>query len=74
MTVNQLVVGSIPTAGAIIEDKMWVLLVISYISEYNDYKVTEFNRYANQNQCIINQTVLESTFKDNEKAVCIKGL
>ena len=50
---------------------MWVLFVLSFIPEYNEYKVTEFNRYVSQKQCEINQAVLEATFEQNEKAICV---
>lgn len=50
---------------------MWVLFVISYIADYDDYKITEFNRYETQNFCNINQAVLESSFTDNEAATCV---
>ena len=50
---------------------MWILFVLSFIPEYNEYKVTEFNRYDSQKQCLINQAVLEATFEQGEKAICV---
>jgi|14_taG_2_1085336.scaffolds.fasta_scaffold03127_13 hypothetical protein len=49
---------------------MWILFVISFIPEYNDYKVVEFNRYNTRQQCDINQAVLRATFEDNELTAC----
>lgn len=49
---------------------MWVLLVMSYVLEVDDYKLTEFNRYDTRKQCDINVAVLEATFENNEVAIC----
>jgi hypothetical protein len=49
---------------------MWVLFVVSFIAEQNEYKVTEFNRYITQQQCSINAAVLEATFENDEGVVC----
>ena len=50
---------------------MWVLFVISYIAEYDDYKITEFARYETQNFCNATQAVLESNFSENEATTCV---
>lgn len=50
---------------------MWTLLIISFIQEHNDYKVTRFNDYVTEQQCTINRAVLDATFTEGEKAVCV---
>jgi hypothetical protein len=50
---------------------MWILLVVSFISEHNEFKVTEFSRYESEQQCFINQTVLKASFTEGEKAICV---
>ena len=50
---------------------MWILFVLSFVPELKEYKVTEFNRYDSQKQCTINQAVLEATFEQGEKAICV---
>lgn len=50
---------------------MWVLLVISYIVEFDDYKVTEFHRYSEHSHCEVSEAVLTSMFEDNEIAKCV---
>jgi len=49
---------------------VWILLIISFIPEHNEYRGTEFNRYNTQQQCDINLAVLQVSFEDNEGAVC----
>ena len=50
---------------------MWILLIVSYIADYDEYKATKFNTYNTNQQCEINRVVLETTFTEGEKAVCI---
>jgi hypothetical protein len=50
---------------------MWILFVISFVPDLNEYKVTKFNTYNNRTQCEINQTVLKALFEEDEKAVCV---
>lgn len=53
------------------ESVMWILLVVSYIADYDEYKATKFNTYNTNQQCEINRVVLETTFTEGEKAVCV---
>lgn len=48
---------------------MWILFIVSFVTEHNEYKVTEFNRYVTQQQCSINAAVLETTFENDEGVV-----
>ena len=50
---------------------MWTLLILSFIPELDEYKVTRFNQYATEQQCAINRTILDATFTEDEKAVCV---
>jgi hypothetical protein len=50
---------------------MWVLLVISYITDFDEYKVTEFHRYSEQLHCEVSEAVLTSQFEENEIAKCV---
>ena len=52
---------------------MWVLFVLSFVPEFNYYKVTEFNRYTTNQQCEINKAVLETLFENNEVAACVES-
>ena len=49
---------------------MWVLIVLTYVFEMDDYRLTEFNRYDTRQQCDINAAVLETTFQNGEVAIC----
>jgi len=49
---------------------MWVLIVLTYVFEMDDYRLTEFNRYYTRQQCDINAAVLETTFQNGEVAIC----
>lgn len=50
---------------------MWTLFIISFVAEFDEYKVTKFNTYETTQQCEINRAVLETTFTEGEKAVCV---
>ena len=45
---------------------MWILLIINFIDDSNEYKVTEFNRYETRLQCNINEAVLQARFEETE--------
>ena len=50
---------------------MWILLIISFIDDSNEYKVTEFNRYETRLQCNINEAVLQARFEEKELTACV---
>ena len=50
---------------------MWTLFIISFVAEFDEYKATKFNTYETTQQCEINRVVLETTFTEDEKAVCV---
>ena len=47
------------------------MFIISFVAEFDEYKATKFNTYETTQQCEINRAVLETTFKEGEKAVCV---
>jgi hypothetical protein len=50
---------------------MWILFVISFVPEFNEYKVIRFNTYTTSQQCEINSAVLKTTFTEGERAICV---
>jgi uncharacterized protein YvpB len=50
---------------------MWTLFIISFVADFDEYKVTKFNSYITSQQCEINKAVLEKTFTEDEKVVCV---
>jgi len=49
---------------------MWILFIVSFIAEHNEYKVTEFNRYVTNQQCSISAAVLKTIVENDEGVVC----
>ena len=50
---------------------MWTLWIVSSIIDSTEPKYTEYKQFDNANSCYIELAVLETTFTEGEKAVCI---
>jgi|OM-RGC.v1.037418809 predicted 3-demethylubiquinone-9 3-methyltransferase (glyoxalase superfamily) len=48
----------------------WVLLVVSYVAVFDEYKVTYYNSYNSEINCHTNKAVLEASFTEGESAIC----
>lgn len=51
----------------------WALLVVSYITDFDEYKVTYYNSYTSEVSCQTNRAVLEASFTEGESAICAMG-
>ncbi len=49
----------------------WVLLVVSYITAFDDYKVTYYDSYITEVSCQTNRLILEASFTEGESAICV---
>ena len=51
---------------------MWVLFIVStLIGSDTDAKVTHFQQFDTEIQCIIDQAILEVSFQNNETSFCL---
>lgn len=49
----------------------WVLLVVSYITAFDEYKVTYYDSYITEVSCKTDKLVLEESFIEGESAICV---
>jgi hypothetical protein len=51
---------------------MWILLIMSTVIELEEPKITYWDSYITQTECLLERAVLTSTFTQGERALCIK--
>jgi tRNA A37 threonylcarbamoyladenosine biosynthesis protein TsaE len=51
---------------------MWILVVLSTVYGSDEVRLTHYDLYEDGNRCSIERAVLEATFTEGEKAVCIE--
>lgn len=51
---------------------MWILVVLSTVYGSDEVRLTHYELYQDGNRCSIERAVLEATFENNEKAICIQ--
>ena len=51
---------------------MWTLFIISTVIGLDEPKITYWDNYKTQKECLLERAVLTSTFTQGERALCIK--
>jgi hypothetical protein len=49
----------------------WVLLVVSYVAAFDEYKVTYYDSYTSEINCQLSRAVLDANFIEDESAICV---
>jgi|TARA_B110000305_G_C19303156_1_gene570151 hypothetical protein len=53
-------------------DVVWILLILNTVLGIDEIKVTHWDTYKTQNECLLERAVLTVTFTQGEKAVCVE--
>ena len=53
---------------------MWILVVLNAVLGNDEVKLTYYDAYQTSQKCAIEAAVLEASFTQGEKAVCVQSI